>query len=157
VVVAESFERVLSPIQAAIYFLGFVGAAAWSGKSQTLDYRRHHIVRQFPLRLVLSLKTSSDRALRTRAIGWLMIGSYSVLTAAMTTIGRVGMGAGQSQRSEIYRIFGVRRHRTHLSREHHRERYAAARQHLTRKFHRLNWAVVIVLVLYQPFMFALSF
>src|SRR5258705_10576389 len=26
-----------------------------------------------------------------------------------------------------------------------------------RKFHRLNWATVIILVLYQPFMFALSF
>jgi hypothetical protein len=145
------------PIQAAIYFLGFVGAPLGLERARLSIIAGSILFASFVCVWFYLLRHRSDRALKTRAIGWLMIGSYSVLTAAMTTIGRVGMGPGQSQSPRyigfsaylvIALIFLVNIIASDMQRRGHAS---------PRKFHRLNWAVVIVLVLYQPFMFALSF
>jgi len=146
------------PVQAAIYFLGFVGAPFGLERARLSIIAGTILFASFVCVWIYFLRHRSDRALKARAIGWLMIGSYSVLTAAMTTIGRVGMGAGQSQSPRyigfsaylvVSLIFLVNIIAGDMSQR---------RGHTSpRKFHRLNWAVVIVLVLYQPFMLSLSF
>jgi len=146
------------PVQAAIYFLGFVGAPFGLERARLSIIAGTILFASFVCVWIYFLRHRSDRALKARAIGWLMIGSYSVLTAAMTTIGRVGMGAGQSQSPRyigfsaylvVSLIFLVNIIAGDMSQR---------RGHKSpRKFHRLNWAVVIVFVLYQPFMLSLSF
>jgi hypothetical protein len=81
---------------------------------------------------------------------------YSVLNAVMTTNCRVGMGAVQSQ---IHRYIGFSSYilfslifLVNIVAGDLSERSGQTQ----RRFHPLNWAVVVVLILYQPFMYAQS-
>jgi hypothetical protein len=91
-------------------------------------------------------------------IVWLMIGWYSVLTAVMTTIGRVGFGVGQSQNTRyigysayliVGLIFLVRIITQDLSSR-------SESSILAIRIRRIALLAAAVLILVQPFIYVLS-
>jgi hypothetical protein len=108
---------VFHPLRAIAYFLGFLGAPLALAKGKVAAVVGLILICAFGLSNVYLIKRRSDPALVRRMIVWLMIGWYSVLTAVMTTIGRLGFGVGQSQNTRyigfsayliVSVIFGVK-------------------------------------------------
>ena len=99
-----------------------------------------------------------ERDLIERASGWLVIAGYSLVTAAMTTVGRVGLATGPSQVPRylgfsVYFLLAL----IFLA-------YIIGQDMQRRggRTHRLLpnpvfFATILVLLLYQPFMLALSY
>jgi len=146
------------PLSALIYFLGFVGGPFGLEKVRLSIVAGAVLTTGFIWSLIYVVKHRADRPLVERAIGWLVIGSYSVLTAVLTTIGRLGLPTGPSQVPRylgfsaylplalifLVHIIGVDMYR--------RKNAQAGNQ-----WPPLTVVVAIILILYQPFMFALSF
>ncbi|MFN2576150.1 MAG: hypothetical protein ABR607_00500 [Pyrinomonadaceae bacterium] len=85
------------PLKACIYFLGFVGGPFGLERVRLSLTAGIVLMIGFIWSVVYVIKHRCDRVLIENTIGWLVIGSYSVLTAAMTTVGRVGLPTGPSQ------------------------------------------------------------
>jgi len=149
---------VYHPWRAFVYFLGFIGGPLG------LERVRLSIAAGFVMMLGLTaacvylLRRRNDRILLERTIGWLVIGAYSLVTAVMTTIGRVGLPSGPSQ---VPRYLGFSAYLlvaliflAHI-----------VPQDLQRRRGRAHWlrpnpilcVTLLVLVAYQPFMLLLSF
>jgi hypothetical protein len=91
------FIALFHPPLGIAYFLGFLGAPLALEKGKVAAVIGLILICAFGLSNVYLIKHRADAALVRRMMVWLMIGWYSVLTAVMTTIGRVGFGIGQSQ------------------------------------------------------------
>lgn len=85
-----------NPLRAILYFLGFLGAPLGLEKGKLAASVAIILLSLFVIASVFVLKFRRDSTLVRRMTPWLMVGAYSVLTAGMTMIGRVGGGAGQS-------------------------------------------------------------
>ena len=146
------------PLRALIYFLGFVGGPFGLEKVRLSIVAGVVLTAGLIWSLGYVLKHRSDRALIEKTIGWFVIGLYSVLTAAMTTVGRLGLLSSPSQ---VPRYLGFSAYLplaliflAHIiGIDMYRRKHAEA----TNRWSPLTVVVAIVLVLYQPFMYALSF
>jgi hypothetical protein len=104
------------------------------------------------------IRHRDDRSLIERAIGWLVIGGYSLATGALTTVGRVGLMTDPSQ---VPRYLGFS---VYLLLALIFLAYIIG-QNMQRRSGRIYWlapnpfsfATLLVLILHQPFMYALSF
>lgn len=142
------------PWRAFVYFLGFVGGPLGLERVK-LSIVGGVVMSAGYLAVCVYVWRRHDRVLLARALGWLVIGAYSLVTGAMTTVGRVGLSSGPSQVPRyvgfsVYLLVAL----IFLS-------YIVG-QDLQRRSHshRLNLlalAVVVVVLAYQPFMYALSF
>jgi len=146
------------PLRAFIYFLGFVGGPFGLEKVRLSIVAGVVLTTGLIWSLGYVVKHRRDRALIEKTIGWFVIGSYSVITAAMTTVGRLGLASGPSQ---VPRYLGFSAYLplaliflAHIiGIDMYRRKHAEA----TNRWSPLTVVVAIVLVLYQPFMYALSF
>src|SRR4051812_37693728 len=84
------------PWRAFVYFLGFVGGPLGLEGVKLSIAAGAVMVIGFAA-VCLYLVKRRDRDLILRASGWLVIGSYSLVTGVMTTVGRVGLASGPSQ------------------------------------------------------------
>ncbi len=91
-------EALIHPMQAIYYFIVFLGTPLGVGRHPLLVAKVVGIVLTlaYVLSCIYSLKFSSDPALARRTICWLMLGTYSVITAMMVTFGRLGFGVEQA-------------------------------------------------------------
>jgi hypothetical protein len=85
-----------NPLQAVLYFLRFLGAPLGLESGNLSAILGIVLLSLFAFGSALVIRYRHDSTLVRRMIPWLMIGAYSILTAGMTMIGRVGMGARQS-------------------------------------------------------------
>ncbi|HBB97465.1 MAG TPA: hypothetical protein DC054_18955 [Blastocatellia bacterium] len=146
------------PVRALIYFLGFVGGPFGLERVRLSIVAGVVLTTGFVWSLIYVVKHRADRRLVERAIGWLVIGSYSVLTAALTTVGRLGLATGPSQ---VPRYLGFSAYLPlaliflafiigHDIQRRNGRVYSL-------RFHPLTFTTIAAIILYQPFMFALSF
>lgn len=84
------------PQQAVLYFLGFLGAPLGLEKLKLAAPIGIVLLSLFGIGCVFLMRYRNDSTLVRRLTPWLMVGAYSVLTAGMTMIGRLGFGAGQA-------------------------------------------------------------
>jgi hypothetical protein len=146
------------PLQALIYFLGFVGGPFGLEKVRLSIAAGVALTTGFVCCVVYMMKHRADRALIENTIGWVVIGSYSLLTGAMTTVGRLGLPTGPSQ---VPRYLGFSAYLplalvflVHII-SHNMQRRNGRVYSL--RFHPLISATIAAVILYQPLMFALSF
>jgi len=146
------------PIQAVIYLLGFVGGPFGLEKVRLSIVAGAVLTTGFIRSVVYVVKRRRDRTLTENTIGWLVIGSYSVLTAAMTTAGRLGLPNGPSQ---VPRYLGFSAYLpvalVFLAYIIGRDMQSRSGRVYSLRFHPLTAATIAVVILYQPLMFALSF
>jgi len=146
------------PVRAVIYFLGFIGGPFGLEKARLSIVAGVVLTTGFVWSLVYVVKHRADRPLVVRAIGWLVIGAYSVLTAVLTTVGRLGLPSGPSQVPRylgfsaylplalifLVHIIGI-------------DMYRRKQREATSRWPPLTVVAAGALILYQPFMYALSF
>lgn len=98
-------EGLIHPLKAAGYFLILLGKAVDPGDAifiSNLSGTGHRVLAAAVGLAMLVLFTLSalyakrDTGLTHRAAGWLMLGTYSILTGILITIGRVGFGTEQA-------------------------------------------------------------
>lgn len=143
------------PLRAFIYFLGFVGGPFGLEKARLSIVAGVLLTTGFICSLIYVVKHRVDRPLVERTIGWLVIGSYSVLTAVLTTIGRLGLPTGPSQ---VPRYLGFSAYLplalTFLA---FIIGHDMQRRNGRVRSHPLTYTTIALIILYQPFMFALSY
>jgi hypothetical protein len=102
-------EAVARPAQAVIFFLAFTGSPLF-GDSRYLVIPAALVgLLSIALFIAFGLRAigaARDFDLSRRMTGWLMLGAYSLLTAGLVTIGRVGSGVQVSMISR-YKTFSV--------------------------------------------------
>jgi hypothetical protein len=152
------FIALFHPPLGIAYFLGFLGAPLALEKGKVAAVVGLILICAFGFSNVYLIKRRADPRLVRRMIVWLMIGWYSVLTAVMTTIGRVGFGLGQSQNTRyigysayliVGLIFVVRIITQDLS-SRSESSIAAIR------LRRIALLAAVALILVQPFIYVLS-
>jgi len=148
---------VYHPWRAFIYFLGFVGGPLGLEGAKLSLAAGAVMMMGFVAAVAYVIRRRSDRLLIERTIGWFVIAGYSLVTAMMTTAGRVGLPNGPSQVPR-YLGFSVYLLLALLFLAH------IVGQDMQRRHGRVNWhgldlltgSAVLILVLYQPFMLVLS-
>lgn len=85
------------PLRAVAYFFGFLGAPLAMEKGKIAAVVGFILTSAFGLSCFYFYRHRADAMVTRRMIVWLTVGGYSILTAVMATIGRVGLGVGQSQ------------------------------------------------------------
>ncbi|MGB3512317.1 MAG: hypothetical protein WBA93_24380 [Microcoleaceae cyanobacterium] len=100
----------LNPAQTLQFFLAFLGSPLGSGNqifplTHSIFIGGVEIAIFFCLCLYL-LRHIQDYALLNRIIGWVMIGIYSIISALITSVGRVGLGLETSLHSK-YTTFSL--------------------------------------------------
>lgn len=146
------------PWRAFVYFLGFVGGPLGLEGVKLSIAAGAVMLLGFTAACVYVIKHRRDRSLSERTIGWFAIGSYSLVTGAMTTVGRVGLASGPSQ---VPRYLGFS---VYLLLALIFLAYIIG-QDMQRRSGRTFWlppnpltfATILVLIIYQPFMLALSY
>jgi hypothetical protein len=146
------------PWHAFVYFLGFVGGPLGLERARLSIAAGAVMMIGFAAACAYLTRHRNDRQLIKRASGWLVIAGYSLVTAAMTTIGRVGLSTGPSQ---VPRYLGFSVYLLlaliflgYIIGQHMQPR--SGRVYLLRP-NPLAFATILVLFLYQPFMLALSY
>jgi len=96
-----SLTQALSEPGAVIsYFFAFLGNPfAWGTKLDNPSFAvwiGAVLCGLFSLQIFYLLKNWQHQLLQKQAIGWVMLGVYAILSAAITTVGRVGFGVEQS-------------------------------------------------------------
>ena len=84
------------PLRAVVYFLAFLGGPLGLEKGAPLTLVGILLLSLFAVGCILVIRFRRDSTFVRSMTPWLMVGAYSILTGAMTTIGRVGLGVGQS-------------------------------------------------------------
>jgi hypothetical protein len=84
------------PLQAVLYFLSFLGAPLGLERQILAALVGIILLTLFAIGCVFLMKFRRDSNLVRRMTPWLMVGAYSILTAGMTMVGRLGFGAAQS-------------------------------------------------------------
>lgn len=92
-------EAVVHPQQAIQYFLSFLGAPLSFGNGLAALIIGLVLMLLFLTSYLYLLKFLKDSALLHSMAGWLTIGMYTVISAIITTLGRVGFGVEQSLES----------------------------------------------------------
>ncbi len=87
---------VTHPIQSINYFLSFLGSPLAFGKFNTAKLVGLALITIFTCICIYLFKFRRERTLWYKMIGWLMIASYTISSAFITTGGRVGFGISQS-------------------------------------------------------------
>jgi hypothetical protein len=146
------------PWHAFVYFLGFMGGPLGLERAKLSVAAGAIMMSGFIAACAYLCKHRSDRALVERAFGWLVIGSYSLVTGAMTTVGRVGLSTGPSQVPRylgfsVYFVLALL-FLSHIVGEHFMR---SRRQATARRLNPFAWVTIAVLIVYQPFMLALSY
>jgi hypothetical protein len=146
------------PLRAFVYFLGFVGGPLGLERLRLSVVAGAVMMAGFTAACVYLVRHRHDRELIPRAIGWLVIAAYSLLTAVMTTIGRVGLPTGPSQ---VPRYLGFSVYLllalvflAHIIGDDRQRRSGGTS---IRWPNPLAFTTILVLILYQPFMWALSY
>ena len=146
------------PWHAFVYFLGFIGGPLGLERARLSVAAGAVMMIGFTAACGYLLKHRKDRVLMERAFGWLVIGAYSLVTAVMTTIGREGLPTGPAK---VPRYLGFSVYfllalvfLSHIVGQHIMRRRG---QVPARRLNPFAWVTVAVLILYQPFMFALSY
>lgn len=146
------------PLRAIVYFLGFVGGPLGLERARLSVVAGIVMMAGLTAACVYLVKHRHNRELVARMIGWLVIGSYSLLTAGMTTIGRVGLPFGPSA---VPRYLGFSVYLlvaliflAHVIGED-LQRRSGREPRLW--INPLALAAIVVIVVYQPFMWALSY
>jgi hypothetical protein len=146
------------PWHAFVYFLGFMGGPLGLERARLSVAAGAVMMIGFTAACAYLFKHRRDRRLTERAFGWLVIGVYSLGTGAMTTVGRVGLPTGPSQVPRylgfsvyfvLALVFLSQIVGAHFMR--HRTKVAAP------TLSQFALVTVAVLIVYQPFMFALSY
>ncbi len=145
------------PWRAFVYFLGFVGGPLGLERAR-LSIAAGAVMMVGFCAVCLYLIKRRDRDLIERASGWLVIAGYSLVTAVMTTVGRVGLATGPAQ---VPRYLGFSVYfllalifLAYIVGQDMQQR--SGRTHLLRP-NPLSFATMLVLFVYQPFMLALSY
>ena len=145
------------PWRAFIYFLGFVGGPLGLEGVKLSIAAGAVMMLGFVLACLYLLKRR-DRELIERASGWVVIGGYSLVTAVMTTVGRVGLATGPSQVPRylgfsVYLLLALIFLAYIIGQDMQRRSGRAYRLPPNPLF----FTTILVLLLYQPFMYALSY
>lgn len=94
-------EALIHPVKASSYFLTLLGKALEPGGLvfRNNPFSAGHIITSAvtgltlaTLFVVLFFQARGDSGLTYRAAGWFMLGAYSIMTAFLVTVGRVGFG-----------------------------------------------------------------
>lgn len=103
-------QALMTPRQAIVYFLAFLGnPLGWGTKLNSLmlsELVGAVLFIGFITLIIYLLRQWRDRELWRQSIGWLMLGSYAILSALIATLGRVGLGVEQSLSSR-YTTFAL--------------------------------------------------
>jgi hypothetical protein len=144
-----------TPLRMVLYFLGFLGAPLGLEKGKLAALMGILLLSMFATGCTLVIWSRRDSSFVRRMTPWLMIGAYSVLTGVMTTIGRVGLGVGQSMSARyisysVYLVVSVFFMVPLIS-----EQLASQAKFLSsRRPAQLTAAAAIALLLWQPLMLA---
>jgi hypothetical protein len=92
----STLTALASPRQAIVYFLGFLGAPLGLQKENLAIIFGMVFLSLFAGGCVFLIRFRHDSTLVQRMTPWLTVGAYSILTAGMAMVGRVGMGTRQS-------------------------------------------------------------
>jgi hypothetical protein len=146
------------PWHAFVYFLGFVGAPLGLERVKLSIAAGVVMMSGLIAASMYLIRHRHDRLLLERTIGWLVIAGYSLVTAAMTTVGRVGLPTRPSQVPRylgfsVYTLVALIFLAHIISQD--RQRRAGRVSRLWPN--PLMFSVLIVLAAYQPFMLRLSF
>jgi hypothetical protein len=93
------FEVFGHPLRAAAHFLSLLGSTLAGESAYVLPVAVAAGAVLFSLYAAHAarvLRARADGELTRRSVGWLMLGAYSILTAATVTVGRSGLGVAQS-------------------------------------------------------------
>ena len=93
------FER---PLHAAAHFLSLLGSILAGESASVLVVALGVgvvVLSLFAVHSLRLLRAGADHEETRRAVGWLMLGAYSILSAAAVTLGRSGLGVSQSAAS----------------------------------------------------------
>ena len=103
-------QALMTPIQAVSYFFAFLGnPLGWGTAVNSLTLSRLigiFLFTAFVGVLIYLIYCWQNLDLWRRSIGWLMLGFYSIFSAAIATLGRVGFGVDQSLSSR-YTTFAL--------------------------------------------------
>jgi len=146
------------PWHAFVYFLGFIGAPLGLERARLSVAAGAVMMIGFTAACGYLLKHRRDRGLLERAFGWLVIGAYSLVTGVMTTIGREGLATGPAKVPRylgfsVYFLLAL----VFLSHIVGQDMMRGRGPVPARRLNPFAWVTVAVLILYQPFMFALSY
>ena len=89
-------EAVAHPLRAAAYFLAFLGAPLGLERGKLSVLVGLLLLTLFAFACLVLIRFRRDQTFVRNMTSWLMVGAYSILTAVMTTVGRLGFGVGQS-------------------------------------------------------------
>jgi hypothetical protein len=144
------------PWRAFIYFVGFMGGPLGLERVKLSIAAGAAMLFGFAAACAYLIKHRRDRSLIERTIGWLVIGSYSLLTGVLTTVGRVGLASSPSQ---VPRYLGFSAYLllaliflAYIIGQDMQQRRGR-----THGMPPLAFATILVLISYQPFMLALSY
>lgn len=87
---------VAHPLRAVAYFLAFLGAPLGLERGKLSALVGLLLVSLFAFACLLLIRFRRDKTFVRNMTSWSMVGAYSILTAVMTTVGRLGFGVGQS-------------------------------------------------------------
>ena len=146
------------PSRALIYFLGFIGGPLGLERPRLSLAAGAVMMVGFIAVCFYLLRHRDDRVLTERAVPWLVIGAYSLVTGVLTTIGRVGLATGPSQVPRyvgfsVYFLLALIFLAYIIGQD--RQRRSGRTYRLAPN--PLTFATILALILYQPFWYALSF
>ncbi|NEP45607.1 MAG: hypothetical protein F6K35_42905 [Okeania sp. SIO2H7] len=103
------FNALDNPIKTIQFFLAFLGSPLGSGTQDQIAFST--VIGGIEIGILLGiilylLKHLKNYALFHRTVGWLAIASYTIISAAVTAAGRVGLGLETSQDSR-YTTFSI--------------------------------------------------
>lgn len=102
----STLHGVFHPLQAISYFLSFLGAPLGFGNIVVAQIVGAFLILIYTLVALCILKDFRSFPETRGTISWLMLGAYSVISALITTAGRVGFGVEQSL-SYRYTTFSI--------------------------------------------------
>ena len=146
------------PWRALIYFLGFIGGPLGLERPRLSLAAGVVMMIGFIAVCVYLFRHRDNRILAERAAPWLVIGAYSLVTGMLTTIGRVGLASGPSQVPRylgfsVYFLLAL----IFLAYIVGQDMQRRSRRVFRLAPNPLAFATILVLILYQPFWYALSF
>jgi len=146
------------PWRALIYFLGFIGGPLGLERPRLSLAAGVVMMIGFIAVCVYLFRHRDNRILAERAAPWLVIGAYSLVTGVLTTIGRVGLASGPSQVPRylgfsVYFLLAL----IFLAYIVGQDMQRRSRRVFRLAPNPLAFATILVLILYQPFWYALSF
>ncbi len=147
------------PWRAFVYFLGFVGGPLGLERAGLSVAAGALMLFGFCAACVYLVR-HRDRGLVERAAGWLVIGAYSLVTGALTTVGRVGLTTGPAQVPRylgfsVYLLLALIFLAEILGHDMQKNGVRFFRRGLAPN--PLTLAIILLLFIYQPFMLALSY